>query len=614
MAERVDDVALAVALVALLVTFSQLLAQLFSTAEGYRRCQESVIGEWAQYSHRKWRETQWRFETIVVTPEFILAPYSPKSTEQDDSDKKEESSTENPSISAAECAQTTRMKPDASFLVVLKGAFSFIGKIYEKSTSSIKHKRIPEGDQLLLHTSFAKKHKKDPKSELVCWIALLQQLHEYSQKCIKDVKTNADFVPSASGNTTWPAIRFKQRSWDFMPSEVVRPFASTTVSDIAILALRMGMKWRTFDPSKCKLEAEGGQHVLTSTEIRGLGTLLQFKATPENPEQTQRRHFAAKDHGADSETESKGQMQPQEYKPFLEMNGHLVYTQEADRMWFGILVGNPDIEDLRDLEFHIGTPNDVYKTMNALDPTKQATACLKHMEPKNVFFGFHDIIPMVAPWMRQPKSRINRLPKVAPSVIGSTFFHARFQVFHARLQAHPNPTKYMRQVLKRWDELRAWNPLWDEISQVELRPLGFLDLVEDCYRETTTYFQKIRKQLPYLELVKAHLSRAPFAKQEAQSRIRQNDAKASFRRNRPAVPNVNENNWGPESMHVYWEYIEDHKKTLKEQTHGDVALVEEAWVMLMFRAFLWQRCHHFDVRQDPLPAAYYGSQMPVYIG
>ena len=654
MTERVDDIALAVALVALVVTFSQLVAQLFSTAEGYRRCQESVIGEWSQYSYRRWRETQWRFETIVVTPEFLLAPYSPKSSEQVDlyPDEKNDSqlqlpeSTEVVDISAVESAQTTSKKHDSILHMVPRRALSFIRRIYEKSTSSIRHKRIPEGNELLLHKSFAEKHQKDPKSELVCWIALLQQLHHYSKQCTRDVVENADFsswekglLPpkekssSTTGSTTWPAIRFKQRSWDFMPADVVRPFASTTLSDIAILALRMGMAWQTFEPSKDKLEAEGDQYILTSITIMGLGILLQFKATARNPGQSehmQRQRFGVEDytgtkrerrvhravHRADSAARRQVRTQPEKPKSSLEMTSHIVYTPEADRMWFGILVGNPDIEDLRDLEFHIGTLDDVYQTMDALDPTKQATACLRNMDPKDVLFGFHDIIPMVAPWMRQPHSRINRVPKVAPSVIGSTFFHARFLVFHARLQAHPNPTSDMREVLKRWDRLRVWNPEWDGISpNPDLRPLEFLDLVEECYHQTTVYFHKIQARLPYLDLVKAHLSRAPFAKEDAQARIRQKDPNADFRRNRPAVPNVDEmNNWGPESMHVYWDYVKHHQKTLKGQVHAEPELVEEAWVMLMFRAFLWQRGHQFHHRQNPLPAVYYGSQMPVYIG
>lgn len=174
--------------------------------------------------------------------------------------------------------------------------------MYEKAASPIRHKIIPEGDELLLHSSFAEKHRPDPKSELVCWIALLQQLHRDSKQCIQDIK-NADLnkweksllpseekTSSTTRSTTWPAIRFKQRSWDFMPPEVVRPFASTTVADIAILALRMGMTWRTFQPNLSKLEAEGGHHILASTTIRGLGLLLQFQSTTANldhPKQTQ---------------------------------------------------------------------------------------------------------------------------------------------------------------------------------------------------------------------------------------------------------------------------------------------------------------------------------------
>jgi hypothetical protein len=40
--------ALAVALTALAIAIGQLLQQVFSTAEGYRRCQPSVLGPWAR--------------------------------------------------------------------------------------------------------------------------------------------------------------------------------------------------------------------------------------------------------------------------------------------------------------------------------------------------------------------------------------------------------------------------------------------------------------------------------------------------------------------------------------------------------------------------------------
>lgn len=46
-------VALIVSLVALLTTVLQVLQQYFSSADGYRRCAESVMGKWAEGGQRK---------------------------------------------------------------------------------------------------------------------------------------------------------------------------------------------------------------------------------------------------------------------------------------------------------------------------------------------------------------------------------------------------------------------------------------------------------------------------------------------------------------------------------------------------------------------------------
>lgn len=66
--------ALAVALVALVVALGQLLGQYFATAEGYRRCQSSVMGPWARYTRLRWRSRQFRFETLFTTPQIIFLP------------------------------------------------------------------------------------------------------------------------------------------------------------------------------------------------------------------------------------------------------------------------------------------------------------------------------------------------------------------------------------------------------------------------------------------------------------------------------------------------------------------------------------------------------------
>src|SRR6266536_684882 len=69
---NVAAVALAVALVSLLTTVGQLLQQYFATADGYQRCQPSVMGPWAKRTRLRWRWTQFRFETLFTTPDIVL--------------------------------------------------------------------------------------------------------------------------------------------------------------------------------------------------------------------------------------------------------------------------------------------------------------------------------------------------------------------------------------------------------------------------------------------------------------------------------------------------------------------------------------------------------------
>jgi hypothetical protein len=51
----VSTAALAIAIVALIIALGQLIQQLFGTADGYRRCQSSVIGDWAKLVQRRFR-------------------------------------------------------------------------------------------------------------------------------------------------------------------------------------------------------------------------------------------------------------------------------------------------------------------------------------------------------------------------------------------------------------------------------------------------------------------------------------------------------------------------------------------------------------------------------
>lgn len=67
-------IAFIVSLVALVLTLGQLLQQYFATAEGYRRCQPSVMGNWGTKTRRRWRFGEFRFETIYYVPSLSVHP------------------------------------------------------------------------------------------------------------------------------------------------------------------------------------------------------------------------------------------------------------------------------------------------------------------------------------------------------------------------------------------------------------------------------------------------------------------------------------------------------------------------------------------------------------
>jgi len=70
--DNIAVVALVVSLIALLLTVTQLLQALFSTADGYRRCGEPVIGPWHRLRKSILIWSELRYETRFTTPKLLL--------------------------------------------------------------------------------------------------------------------------------------------------------------------------------------------------------------------------------------------------------------------------------------------------------------------------------------------------------------------------------------------------------------------------------------------------------------------------------------------------------------------------------------------------------------
>lgn len=61
-----------------------------------------------------------------------------------------------------------------------------------------------------------------------------------------------------------------------MPPEVLKPYAVTTVKDLASIIQLLGLYWTVFNPDEGLFRAESEDSILNSYQIRSLGTVVSF--------------------------------------------------------------------------------------------------------------------------------------------------------------------------------------------------------------------------------------------------------------------------------------------------------------------------------------------------
>jgi hypothetical protein len=583
-------VALIISIVALVIALAQLLAQVVGTVEGHRKCQTSVMGKWSEHTHRHWRWTQFRFETRFATPDIILASYP----------------------------------PTYSGIIAMTGEEESRTKTY-----------VPKDDKI-----------EDPNSERACWVPLLIAVHENSAAIFKQLfpaqPTKRDLK-----HLSWPAVRKRRRSWDFMPPDIARPFAAASASDIAILACRMGVVWKEFRPPEGIMEGQSREHMFSAMNVRGLGTLLGYtrafygnsqipRSDKTQPpyKKSKAKSTAKSKNSSDNDPEMGVGENDIDQEREVRENENLdvapapiktalwVCTPEADRMWFGILPGN---SELSLPTFTVGTDDDVSATLQQLDPEGVAVQHLRLMQDRHrgYLHGFCDIVPMVAPWLRQPASQVNCYPSPlgSPNTLGLTWYCVASKVFYDQLVVYNDNkgTIQTRKIAEYYKRLKdKYGREWDGISaDLSGRSSDYYDELESHYNDTTKYFQgkqpantyahnELWNPAHYMDLVTAHLREAPRSYLDALSAIA--DGRGH------GIHTDGDKYWRGEAMMYYWFYIPDYVRVMKWRGCGNADLVEEAWITLVFRAFLWMRAHIPHENPRPLPSQYYGSRLPVYIG
>lgn len=297
---NVAVVALIVSLIALLIALTQASVQLFSTAVGYSKCAESIIGPWSSKRHRRWLWSEFRFETQFVTPHIVLFTPLELLAAGDNAcllslqrgDRKDFPEVE---LSLHPNSDTTRVRRTDSS---------------GRKLSNLQSQADLETRMILTHGRTANSQQVWSGS-MVTWLTLLREAHsvyvkywpdehcfehEFSDKIFHRNRpsrpsriTSGSMALKSSIRKARPAVGhqneqrsdvgviYRTWSWDLMP-DMVRPLATSTVGDIVVLALRLGMEWTELDLGQGKMQASGNGCSLTSTEVRGLGILASFSA------------------------------------------------------------------------------------------------------------------------------------------------------------------------------------------------------------------------------------------------------------------------------------------------------------------------------------------------
>ncbi len=242
--------ALIISLVALFTTVLQVLQQYYSSAEGYRRCADSVMGLWAQGTHRKLRFQEFRIEVVFETPVMFTAG------------------------------------PDNKRGPIPGREIHYI----DGTEDSYKNTRVrgPQDQEKIEAEATARVHTAD--DERASWVTLLSTLQLKESKSRQWDRESRKRSPPPRGEKPFTPIRepdyslavglqSKTRSWDFIPSSITKPYATSAICHLVEMMAMLGLYWKVFDQSTWNLRAEGNGFILTSTTVHGLGVMVVFAIT-----------------------------------------------------------------------------------------------------------------------------------------------------------------------------------------------------------------------------------------------------------------------------------------------------------------------------------------------
>lgn len=297
--------ALAVSVFALLIAVLQALQQYYSSATGYASCKEMVTGEWFQFTHRRFRPFEFRFEVEFQTPVFFVSAPSNK---------------RGPLGLHPETGKPhVEMRSIATYLKRCAGPMPARGQLLNEVQELPRHEITylvgTDASYRETHTWSQEKYDRELRkreardtpqgirtadNELATWLTLLmavQKMERESRQWQQDCGFNgfnpithnwwdgASYQPlpdNASNNdinnlhTLTVGIQKKKKSWDTMPGNMKRPYATSTICHIVEIIAMLGIHWKVINRNENRYRAQGNGFIVTGTNIDDLGLVFTF--------------------------------------------------------------------------------------------------------------------------------------------------------------------------------------------------------------------------------------------------------------------------------------------------------------------------------------------------
>lgn len=420
-------------------------------------------------------------------------------------------------------------------------------------------------------------------AELASWISLLASLNRSTNYSLAMLSRQ---IKAVEVRLTVASLRSVERSWDFVPPDVSRPMALTTIHCISVIAGRLGMTWRDVRPTEGVMTAEGNGYTLTSSLVRGVGLVMSFSSGGHSL------------HTAFSSTVYR-----------------LVPTLFADRLAFGIIT-----TETRWTQCSFGSSSEVLQTFCEIDRTGSLVDKVLDFQQRqgDRFPGLSDFICMTCVPIRIRRSTmmcILQPVRDALGTINSVYGSVTFQrcLEEWVILQGASASKQSKQILGLLSALGIEWPQWNTSRTYnrEEPSVEYLDAIHRILDDMGKWLDAFRQNSEdhddlYHYTLMAHLVIAVDFAQKG----RENAQKVPQNARRVA------RSYASEMQNFFKEDFVEFKDLLGEFSHMSRDTVVDMWLTLVCRGICWARLHWMlmDTNFSAVPSRYYQSQLPVYIG